>query len=69
MGLDQLTNKKCTKKLNVQKMIIREAVNTDTIQIQVVRNGFKENRLSNPKLLTDLDCEEFMLLRGKGWVC
>ncbi len=69
MGLDQLTNKKFTKKLNVQKMIIREAVNTDTIQIQVVRNGFKENRLSNPKLLTDLDCEEFMLLRGKGWVC
>ena len=25
--------------------------------------------LSNPALVTDADCEEFILVRGKGWVC
>ena len=25
--------------------------------------------LSDPALVTDQDCEEFMTLRGKGWVC
>ena len=27
------------------------------------------NILSNPNLVTDEDCREFLLERGKGWVC
>lgn len=50
-------------------MIIREAKVEDILQIQVVRNSVKENTLSNPDLVTDKDCEEFMTERGKGWVC
>lgn len=50
-------------------MIIREARVEDIQQIQVVRNSVKENTLSNPDLVTDKDCEEFMTERGKGWVC
>ena len=50
-------------------MIFREAHIDDIPQIQVVRNSVKENTLSNPGLVTDKDCEEFMFERGKGWVC
>ncbi|MGE6395373.1 GNAT family N-acetyltransferase [Chryseobacterium scophthalmum] len=50
-------------------MIIREARVEDIPQIQVVRNSVKENTLSNPDLVTDKDCEEFITERGKGWVC
>ena len=50
-------------------MIIREAKVEDIPQIQIVRNSVKENTLSNPDLVTDKDCEEFMTERGKGWVC
>ncbi|MCT4122291.1 GNAT family N-acetyltransferase [Elizabethkingia anophelis] len=50
-------------------MIIREAKIEDIKQIQIVRNSVKENALSNPNLVTDADCEEFMTERGKGWVC
>lgn len=50
-------------------VIIREAQTTDIPQIQIVRNSVKENMLSNPDLVTDADCEEFMFIRGKGWVC
>lgn len=50
-------------------MIIREARIEDIPQIQVVRNSVKENTLSNPDLVTDKDCEEFITERGKGWVC
>lgn len=49
-------------------MTIREAAINDIKQIQVVRNAVKENRLSNPALVTDADCEEFLFQRGKGWV-
>ncbi|WP_435523381.1 GNAT family N-acetyltransferase [Chryseobacterium indoltheticum] len=35
----------------------------------MVRNSVKENTLSNPNLVTDKDCEEFITERGKGWVC
>lgn len=49
-------------------MIIREATVFDIPQIQIVRNAVKENRLSNPALVTDADCEDFMTRRGKGWV-
>jgi len=50
-------------------MIIRTATIADIPQIQVVRNAVKENTLSNPNLVTDKDCEEFICVRGKGWVC
>jgi GNAT superfamily N-acetyltransferase len=50
-------------------MTFREAKIEDIKQIQIVRNAVKENMLSNPDLVTDKDCEEFMFERGKGWVC
>lgn len=50
-------------------MVFREAKIEDIPQIQVVRNSVKENTLSNPDLVTDKDCEEFLFSRGKGWVC
>jgi GNAT superfamily N-acetyltransferase len=50
-------------------MIFREAVVEDIVQIQMVRNSVKENMLSNPALVTDEDCKEYLTVRGKGWVC
>ena len=50
-------------------MTYREATKNDIPQIQIVRNSVKENQLSNPALVTDKDCEEFITVRGKGWVC
>lgn len=50
-------------------MIYREAIVSDIHQMQIVRHTVKENTLSNPALVTDADCEEFMSSRGKGWVC
>lgn len=50
-------------------MIFREAQVNDIAQIQLVRNAVKENVLSNPLLVSDADCEEFMTKRGKGWIC
>ena len=50
-------------------MIFREATINDIKQIQKVRNSVKENALSDPSLVTDKDCEEFLTNRGKGWVC
>jgi GNAT superfamily N-acetyltransferase len=50
-------------------MTIREAKIDDIKQIQVVRHSVKENILSDPNSVTDQDCEEFITVRGKGWVC
>lgn len=50
-------------------MILREADVRDIPQMQVVRNSVKENVLSDPALVTDKDCEEYITGRGKGWVC
>jgi GNAT superfamily N-acetyltransferase len=50
-------------------MIFREASITDISQIQIVRHTVKENVLSNPALVTDKDCEEYLMVKGKGWVC
>ena len=47
----------------------RAAKVKDIKQIQIVRNSVKENTLSNPVLVSDKDCEEFITTRGKGWVC
>ena len=48
------------------QMIFREATIADIKQIQIVRNSVKENTLSNPNLVTDEDCKEFITERGKG---
>jgi GNAT superfamily N-acetyltransferase len=50
-------------------MIYREATIRDIPGIQIVRNAVKENRLSDPSVVTDKDCEEWITVRGKGWVC
>jgi GNAT superfamily N-acetyltransferase len=50
-------------------MIFREATIYDIAQIQKVRNSVKENMLSDPRLVTDADCEKFLFVRSKGWVC
>ena len=50
-------------------MIFREAQISDIPQMQIVRNAVKENVLSDPSLVTDKDCEEFLTARGKGWAC
>lgn len=49
-------------------MNIREALTRDIKQIQIVRNSVFENALSDPNLVTDNDCAEFISIRGKGWV-
>ena len=50
-------------------MLFREATVGDIAQIQIVRNSVKENVLSNPALVTDKDCEDYITRRGRGWVC
>ncbi|MBP9152471.1 MAG: GNAT family N-acetyltransferase [Flavobacteriales bacterium] len=50
-------------------MTIREARIADIRQIQIVRNSVTENTLSNPNLVTNDDCLDFIVERGKGWVC
>jgi GNAT superfamily N-acetyltransferase len=49
-------------------IVFRVAHKEDIPGIQVVRNAVKENMLSNPALVSDADCEEFIIRRGKGWV-
>lgn len=50
-------------------MIFREAKVDDIVQIKTVRNAVKENTLSDPNLITDKDIKEYLISRGKGWVC
>ena len=50
-------------------MIFREARTSDIEQLMSVRMSVKENVLSNPGLVTEKDCEEYLTIHGKGWVC
>ncbi len=50
-------------------MIFRTATLADIPEIQIVRHTVKENVLSNPALVTDADCADFISRRGRGWVC
>jgi ribosomal protein S18 acetylase RimI-like enzyme len=50
-------------------MIFREATIADIPQMQIVRHLVKENVLSNPVLVTDEDCKNYITNKGKGWVC
>jgi ribosomal protein S18 acetylase RimI-like enzyme len=53
----------------IHQKVFREAVIEDIPQIQKVRNSVKENMLSNPTLVSDQDCKEYLTEYGKGWVC
>ncbi|HJW16450.1 MAG TPA: GNAT family N-acetyltransferase [Flavisolibacter sp.] len=55
--------------MDQEKTEYREATPGDIPQIQFVRHTVKENILSNPLLVTDNDCKEYITQRGKGWVC
>ncbi|MEP6701077.1 MAG: GNAT family N-acetyltransferase [Bacteroidota bacterium] len=50
-------------------MLYREAHPADISKIQIVRNSVKENTLSDPALVPDSDVEDYIIRRGKGWVC
>lgn len=50
-------------------MHFREATLDDILQMQIVRNAVVENQLSDPSLIKNSDYEEYLLRRGKGWVC
>jgi len=50
-------------------MAFREATLQDIPQIQMVRHAVKENILSDPALVSDEDCANYLERRGMGWVC
>ena len=50
-------------------MLFREATIEDIPQMQRVRNAVKENVLSDPALIKDVDYVDYLTNRGKGWVC
>lgn len=50
-------------------MIFREANPGDISQLMNVRFSVNENVLSNRNLVTEKHCEEYLTMRGKGWVC
>jgi GNAT superfamily N-acetyltransferase len=47
---------------------IREATISDIPQLQYIRHQVKENILSDPSLVTNDDCKDYITKRGKGWV-
>jgi GNAT superfamily N-acetyltransferase len=51
------------------ELIYREAIVADISQMQIVRNSVKENRLSDPALVPDKDVEDYIIRRGRGWIC
>lgn len=50
-------------------MLFREASVTDIEQMSRVRLSVKENALSHPGLITFGDYEQYLVQRGRGWVC
>ena len=48
--------------------MIREASPSDIPVIQKIRRSVKENVLSNPLLISDDLCLNYITERGKGWV-
>lgn len=51
------------------QLIFREAALADIPHIQRVRHSVRENVLSDPALVTDAHCADYLTRRGKGWVC
>ena len=50
-------------------MIFREAQTEDIKQLHEIRMSVHENVLPDPALITAKQYEEFLTLRGKGWLC
>ncbi|MEL7531050.1 MAG: GNAT family N-acetyltransferase [Bacteroidota bacterium] len=50
-------------------MLYRFAERRDIAQIMRVRLSVHENQLSNPELVKEEDCIEYIENRGQGWVC
>lgn len=50
-------------------MTFREATIEDVSQMMIVRLAVKENRLNNPSLVTEAICRDYLMHKGKGWVC
>ncbi|HXL58204.1 MAG TPA: hypothetical protein VN958_18210, partial [Chitinophagaceae bacterium] len=53
----------------INSMIFREATINDIPQLNSIRIVVKENILPNPSLITPNDYENFLTVRGKGWIC
>ncbi|HEX7844951.1 MAG TPA: GNAT family N-acetyltransferase [Chitinophagaceae bacterium] len=51
------------------KIVFRQALLNDIPALHVVRMSVKENALSNPDLVKPADYEEFLLRKGRGWLC
>lgn len=54
---------------NLNKLHFRETKVYDIQQMHHIRKSVKENILLNPNSITDADYQEFITVRGKGWVC
>ena len=50
-------------------MNYREAEIKDIPEMHVIRISVKENVLSNPDLITTGDYEDYLTIKGKGFVC
>jgi GNAT superfamily N-acetyltransferase len=50
-------------------MKFRVAVTEDIQQMMRIRLSVRENRLSDPGRITEADYNNYMLNRGRGWVC
>jgi len=50
-------------------MIIREANTNDIAGMHKVRVAVRENSLPDPDRITKKEYEDFLIHRGKGWVC
>lgn len=48
--------------------MIRQAGVADIAEIQRIRHSVRENRLSDPWLVTDASVENYLTRRGRGWV-
>ena len=47
----------------------REATINDYPELHSIRIAVKENILPDPLLITESDYENFLTIRGKGWLC
>jgi GNAT superfamily N-acetyltransferase len=54
---------------NIERIVLREAQLADIPELHRIRMSVKENALSNPNLIKPEDYEEFLMHRGKGWLC
>ena len=62
-----VTNERATSEREISNMGIRRAVRSDVARIMEIRHSVRENRLSNPNLVTAEDCAEF-IERSEIWV-